>query len=106
MCFLLTARSGRMLTEGPAELSSCILLLHGACSQPLTFLFTALYIVKIMYEVCQPKPLHCSALHPAEVCVCGAYVCACVGHVQKLLDLNVQEQHVGKMIKKTFKTCH
>lgn len=63
-----------MLTEGPAPLTSCILLLHGASSQPLTFLFTALYIVKIMYEVSQPQPLHCVVLYSTEVCVC-VFVC-------------------------------
>lgn len=83
MCFLLTALSGRMLTEGPAVLSSCILLLHGASSQPLTFLFTALYIVKIMYEVSQPKPLHCVVLYTTEVCVCVCFSCIKHGFVQK-----------------------
>lgn len=71
MCVILTALSCKMLTEGSAALCPCILLLHEASSQPLTFLFTALYIVKIMYEVSKPQPLHGVCM-----CVCVS-VCVC-----------------------------
>lgn len=59
MSFLLAVFSSSQLTEGSAPLTSCILLLHGTSSQPLTFLFTALHIVKITYVLSQPKLLCC-----------------------------------------------
>lgn len=78
MVFLLAAFISSMLTERPALLSSCILLLLGVSSQRLTFLFTALYIVKIMYEVSLPKPLCCVVSYTSYVCMCvcvSLFVC-------------------------------